>query len=453
MSKRIILFPLITTKYEGHFFTYPNPFHLQNEKNMEDNITSLFIEKNAEKQYKHNDSLVHNHSGTIVNSKVSKKYFFHHERDRVTGSSKKGKIFHYEAIEPDYIFIGFINGKDEHIKSFIKWINEERILYIGRSKNSQYGEVRFSLIQKNEDSNLNVSDKWKGNSDENNNDILVIELLSDLILYNENGFPTTDITYLNDYFQIDNVFLKQDSIDGFKSVWKLRRNTDFCFKAGSSFQLDLKSPLNTEQIKTLLQIQEEGFGERRNEGFGQIRISIYNKNKNSFSVADNETEEYQNLKLIRKEGEISEEFKRIVYSIYKNELLNRSKMEALKIAEEIKKHRITDKASLFSRLRLMLKEDGAIDLNKLKTPAGQILEYCRLSSQNLLTYIELLENQPLQFNNLFIKLKNQPVKEMEKDFPFLLNDQENLKRLIKREHLLWLFLYLQKIIKNKGKQE
>ena len=81
------------------------------------------------------------------------------------------------------------------------------------------------------------------------------------------------------------------------------------------------------------------------------------------------------------------------------------------------------------------------------------MEYCRLSSQNLLTYIELLENQPLQFNNLFIKLKNQPVKEMEKDFPFLLNDQENLKRLIKREHLLWLFLYLQKIIKNKGKQE
>ena len=68
------------------------------------------------------------------------------------------------------------------------WLKTERILYIGRSKNSQYGKVKIKNIAPKENESLEIEDNF------------ILTLTSDLIRYNQNGFPTTDISFLLKYW-------------------------------------------------------------------------------------------------------------------------------------------------------------------------------------------------------------------------------------------------------------
>ena len=184
---------------------------------------------------------------------------FHHARDPETGAPKEGIIFNYESVTSDQEFEGTISGSADDLNSLLKiygtgsWTG-----YIGRSKNAQYGKIRFEI--KN-DTPHTVS--YNGcNSTET-----ALTLLSDTIVYNANGFSCTDKDVMAQYLgvTVKKAFFRKGDTENFVGVWRLKKPSENCFLAGSSFLLEIA---DADRPK-LEAFQKTGIGERTHEGFGQ----------------------------------------------------------------------------------------------------------------------------------------------------------------------------------------
>jgi CRISPR-associated protein Csx10 len=334
-------------------------------------------------------------AGYLYKQPVKKSLNYHHQHDPEKGTVRKGKFFNYEAVEAGQTFTGDIFGKQDVLEAFVNSFSKEETFYIGRSRNTQYGKIDFSIktgLQTSETKDEAL--KIRGGE-------ITLTLISDLIIYNECGMSTTDIKVLkktlqeftgNENLSIKKSFIKPGDIENFVSVWKLKRPSETCFKAGSCFVLQELS----EADKTrLLELKETGIGERRHEGFGRIDFMRHR----SPLLRINEHEEKKKRQPQVETGETTLNLtKEILLSIIKNGLRQQVELEAIRESGDFKN---LPSKSLIGRLESFPALDGKKGLDfdvshfqknvsdKLRKTARDSLEKCRNrdNTQTLLGFI------------------------------------------------------------------
>ena len=234
---------------------------------------------------------------------VDKEITYHHQRPsdksigRATGND--GTFYQLGSISEGQTFKGYIYcDKDValKIKDSLSKLGEVRM---GYGRNSEFGSVDFTL-----DDNLKANDA---------NEIIYdcdMLLVSDCILYNEDGMLVTDIKtlrkYLNEYFGVDDIeislpFLKYSTIGGFNVTWGRRKQTFNALGKGSVLRIESKGFNGSYNISHFI-------GERVSEGYGEFilertkntdSVTVYKKNEEAYNDSCGEDKDIINKLLIK----------------------------------------------------------------------------------------------------------------------------------------------------------
>ena len=213
----------------------------------------------------------------------------HQQRDRVKGRSWKdknenphGALFALEYLEPGQSFHGLIqvmsdsNDETETIIGKIKEILNQRQVAVGRSRRAGYGgaatvsfgstedqEVLWGDVQQNDvpaESQFRaylvsaciVRDPSTGQLDPC--------ALPGLLVKRFGGEAVVDVERKRTFWDFE-------TVGGFNRKWRLEVPQALAVKAGSILALKAKQAISAAALR---QIEHDGFGERRIEGFGRL---------------------------------------------------------------------------------------------------------------------------------------------------------------------------------------
>ena len=252
-------------RYNKSYIHYPAPLSIQKEKTC-DNTIDLLLTEADDAQRKNIDAFCFLDDELLQIKHVEKMLNFHHARDREKGISKNELIFNYEAIGTNQFFEGRIYGDKKNLDKLIECCGHKWTAYIGRSRNAQYGEVVFEILEKKPQP-YKIVIKNKNETS--------LTFLSNTIIFNEFGYSTTDKENLEKYLgvKIKKAFIKKGQVENFVSVWRLKKPSETCFLAGSTFLLDI-SDIDDKKLE---EFQKNGIGERTHEGFGLCKIGWQTK--------------------------------------------------------------------------------------------------------------------------------------------------------------------------------
>jgi CRISPR-associated protein Csx10 len=210
----------------------------------------------------------------------------HHQRDRQKGRATEdnGAIFTFESLEADQEFAGMIQLRGSTEEELVivenrirKVLTEEGTLLFGRSRRAAYGGMASIVIGKTRIREISDSGK-EGlqplSDDVNQNQQFRVLLTSPCIVRNpETGQvdPTVLERVFLERFE-DKVKLCRkrwsfELIGGFNRKWGLELPQTLAVSAGSVLVFEAIQPLS---LKKLLELEHEGLGERKAEGFGRF---------------------------------------------------------------------------------------------------------------------------------------------------------------------------------------
>ncbi|NLU11098.1 MAG: hypothetical protein GXW90_09250 [Tepidanaerobacter acetatoxydans] len=326
---------------------------------------------------------------TIKTGELAKKINFHHMRDRLRGHTKDEAMFNYEALMPGQIFKGEIYGDSTTLREFRKTFGEKIIGRLGKSRNTEYGEVEISLSKIiNEDIDA-LTDE-----DLEDEDYILLTFISPCILVNENGFPDPSLPNLKCYlenilgkdsFEIENCVMRTTSIENYISVWKMKRPIETAISAGSTVKLVFKNNLPFENIKNgFKKMANDGIGERKNEGFGRIKLNMAT------------AEEYYKKTIKPNQNKPESKVPQGAKQIFENVIQNMFKEEfERKAYEDAAGFSRLPSNSLLGKLGLILskcqkEEEFKKSIDELRNNAKSQLEDCRNKTKrcNLYEYIK-----------------------------------------------------------------
>jgi CRISPR-associated protein Csx10 len=201
----------------------------------------------------------------------------HIQRDPRRGRShrQEGEIFRYEALATGQMFQGAIllnNETDETLMSEI--LTRLETCWLGRSRSAGYGRVKLSYIQ--------TRSTWRetgGSSPALSAGChCTMTLLSDALLYGDNGQPLTAIesTILESILGVplnlvsEHTFTSSVLHGGFNRAWQLPIPQSYMLAAGSVIAFKLEAPLDAKRVNSL---ETQGIGARRAEGFGRVAFN------------------------------------------------------------------------------------------------------------------------------------------------------------------------------------
>ena len=399
----------------------PTPISIEKEK-YEKEIYDLLIladEDSPENPTKKIGGYIHISGDDVYKKEVEKIYNFHHERNRETGSTKKGVIFNYEAIAKDQAFLGEI-VYDEKFEPTIKSFLKDEIIYLGKSKNSQYGKVKIEFLENIDELNKDEDDK-------------TLTLLSDTIILDDNGITSLNIDNFAKKLgvKITNSFVKPTVIETYNSKLRFKTPSKDAFLAGSCFMLE-KLPDNYKELEI------RGFGENRNEGFGKVIFGLQ-KNDNELSLKERDNEPKDKPKY-----ELPKIAKEIMRELIQNKMVERVKISAMEEANEFQNKLIS--SSLAGKLQLFVKNsknftDFEKKMKTLRDTAKNSLQKCNNKSKYLNEYLENERLLSEEQENHFTKAKLN-------EFDFIID-----KNLLFKEFYKEFFITLRKMNKNKGGEE
>ncbi len=156
---------IVTEIHRDVKMTTPLPLSLQEEKGNENTIYDLlYTDEDFDKQTSPNEEFGRILGADIYQQPIKKTLNFHHQRDYETGTVKKGMIFNYESIDAHQTFEGHILGDGNELNKLLDYFREEPVVRIGRSKNAQYGRVRFVITSQSPDAFASEIDGLKPGS-------------------------------------------------------------------------------------------------------------------------------------------------------------------------------------------------------------------------------------------------------------------------------------------------
>lgn len=364
------------------FLAYKLPLSLFQNKKQLDEYYDLTLDKTINKEVilKGISEIGFINGESIIKTAPQLEMNFHHSRND-KGISEK--VFNYESISENQTFIGTIEcGSDfqDLLVSFSKWLGKERTIFIGRSKNAQYGKAVLRVtINDNEKvkfSRISELPKIKNQIDK-----ISLTLLSDAIILNESGYNSTDIRYLEKYitsynpnFKIEKSFKTHSSLNSFNSVWKVKRTGTNVFATGSTFLLNVSDIEKNELFKIIESIELNGLGENTHEGFGQVLFGLHqikesgskNNTKNRLDYYGREIE----ISAPKKPAKISDEFKLLASHLIIQELKNNLIYESSK--ENVRENRIVGKSAILNRLKEIVNKENAFHWEEIHNSLAEI---------------------------------------------------------------------------------
>ncbi|NTW87849.1 MAG: hypothetical protein HGB26_01710 [Desulfobulbaceae bacterium] len=345
----------------------------------------------------------------LYNPKISSR--IHHQRDREKGRAWKGKdgkthgaIFTFESLDSDQMFEGLIQLRAEQEKELD--LIESRMkallgvsLLVGRSRRSGYGgmaSVAWDSSRSREVPGTGMEVLGPLSRDIAQNGQFRLLLTSACIVRNPSTGQVDPAAMMD---MIMNRFCNRvevvrkvwvfEAVGGFNRKWRLELPQTLAVSSGSVFVLKANQAISLNELH---EIEHEGFGERKDEGYG--RLLFLGKPLPTISLI-NFTESPSGTTSI---GQPPEIVTKIESRIVQAQLARRIEEKAAELAGSAKDP--LPKNSLIGRLRTQLRGEaheaiGALTLwlsgneaTKLKRPAMEQLERCKIDDgRDLCTWI------------------------------------------------------------------
>ena len=200
----------------------------------------------------------------------SERYIGVHNASEHRNVKRKGEstVYRYEAIASGAVFSMVIASDDEADLQILRPLLDGQETNLGGSRSAGYGRVRCEKVHLDHDWCEYEAD------DEPDEDIVIVTLLSDAILRDKNGQCTTDPTAMLQE-KPSRAYLRTRIVGGFNRKWGLPLVQVPALQAGSVFVY--QADQGDRQI--LRQLEQEGIGERRTEGFGRIAVNWHTQAK------------------------------------------------------------------------------------------------------------------------------------------------------------------------------
>ena len=332
--------------------------------------------------------------GSLKTQAVKTELNYHHARaeDRRIGRAlgaeepNGGAFFTYEAIEAGQSFQGAVIGSENDLKNLQTYLQGGQIR-IGRSRSAQYGEAEFKWLD-DVPQGLHRRVEWNG-FDEQSSDVpdsdkhLIITTLSPLLTVNDYGhpearFPEDELADVLDLeaseLKLCNSYTRTEIIGGYNSHLRLPRQQWPAIAPGSVFVLETEKPLDQ---KHLLQLEHDGLGLRKGEGFGRIAVnrqgSLGLTGWEEIPLDDPERKNRPDAP----DSKIPQNVQDLLYGVLRSRCLTEMQQRAMNYAERTQK---VPSNALLGRLRLFLQQDMPVEsLNNLRKPAEEGLKNCRIN--------------------------------------------------------------------------
>ncbi|MGI6033419.1 MAG: RAMP superfamily CRISPR-associated protein [Coriobacteriales bacterium] len=267
---------------------YPVPLFIHTDKSKK-NLYSLLTDEVKDTKAVGGYGCVIN-DGQLLRKEPEKAISFHLVRnsntnlskERIEGHGEDGGIFHYQFLKPEQKFKGCIWGSKETLETFKQLFDKLEIIRLGRSINTQYGTctIKWGKIEENV---VPLDDTlWEANEMIPYNQLLLY-FMSPVVTYDDYGFATSSEKNLTNILE-EKLGLEKDSIEIIRSFTKLMESRSFIahwkmpepvfrgWAAGSSFLLRFKDEINEDLQHKIQALMQEGLGEKRHLGFGQVRF-------------------------------------------------------------------------------------------------------------------------------------------------------------------------------------
>jgi CRISPR-associated protein Csx10 len=187
--------------------------------------------------------------------------------DRNAKRKDDSTVYRYEAIAAGESFGAVILAEDETDLNILRpFLDGAEIVNLGGSRSAGYGLVRIEIESDQ------IVPNWREYEpdDEPDNGIVILTLLSDVILRDQYGQPTTNLDAVLGWEHL-RAYTQMRVVGGFNRKWGLPLTQALALQAGSMFvyradQVDLQ---------LLRRLEQQGIGERLAEGFGRIGINWY----------------------------------------------------------------------------------------------------------------------------------------------------------------------------------
>lgn len=362
----------------------PVPFSVRRKKHGEEIYDFLFHKYDSALRTKPVDGFCLLESDCFEPADVQRGINFHHARDRETGTTDGEKIFSYESLEAGQRFEGTIYGSRDDLQTLLDRCGQEWTGAVGRSKNSQYGTIQMRFLEKSpqvcQNPALLTTAAEPGAK-------ISLTLLSDTIVYNDCGYPSTtrqDLANhlsarLNTGVTLVKARAKQAEVETYLGVWGLKTPSEGCFMAGSSFLLELPDGCSSD---ALAELEWAGIGERCGEGFGRCRIAWQTEGKLQVPDAAERTPE-------QPQGDLPDGTRHILTTLAIETLKKDAVLAAL---EEQSRFRHLPSNSLLGRLENAVGHSGAPQafgafLAQLRNTARRQLEHCHNTQRTLLEFL------------------------------------------------------------------
>lgn len=191
-------------------------------------------------------------------------------------NDENSKMFRYEAIDRNQLFIGYIRCHClDEVDKIRQVMQRNNVLYLGGSKGSGYGRCRIqnAKVYTWEDTRSELVPRQDIHEGE-----LTVYALSNLILTDEWGKPTGQISesYLAERLglkkvKLEGCYLSVIKTSGYNHTWRARQVQQTAVKSGSVYLFSYEGKLDRGRLQ---QLEEEGIGSRKTEGFGRVLLNL-----------------------------------------------------------------------------------------------------------------------------------------------------------------------------------
>lgn len=373
------------------------------------------------------------------------------DMERILGSSKDGKVFNYEYLEPYQSFGGSII-LDDDCKELLPELEAlcENNLHLGRSRNAQYGTCRLALGKATTEINAVAEAKkyylyahtdFIPYYDWQRVDAAAREVLTGL----EHSLRYRNYDVKLTLLPTD-IYAGVTAVDSYVGVWRLKRERKNALAAGSllGFKAEGMTP---EAWQALQEVLLAGMGERVAEGYGQFRLWMPLQN-----VAREELNTQETFRLCL-HADVKARAKAIIEQCIIEEVHKQARVDAYSL-----KNTNSVKGTL-KRLEMLMDTDKSKQalqavIADFREPAQKNLHSLHLAGANVLECLLEENNAEMPYAHIqwWKKLeldketKNALEKDLGKDVFELSED------VIFREYWLWLARFAGKKDKNKQAQ-
>ena len=210
--------------------------------------------------------------------------------DEYTQSAKKGALFSVEVLQPhpNWDFHGKIFTDDPGIEKKLSDFILDSYFTLGAERTYGYGQVEVldaspvTPVNDMESRLDNFNNKLKQISPDETGCYFVLTFNADVILYDKflRFVTRLDETVLKKYHPTDLEFCLEESysfskiVPGWNNIHKLPKENNLAIEKGAVFLFKLVDEFDKQKLITYLtKIENEGIGERKIEGFGEVKVN------------------------------------------------------------------------------------------------------------------------------------------------------------------------------------